>query len=320
MKYNEATYLKAETELKSRQENAEKLAAARKKELSVKFPELIEIENEIKNSVLCAVKSIGSGKVIDISAIAQKNLDAQQKKRNLLKEAGYPEDYLDPQYTCRLCGDTGYFEGRLCECHLKLLKQLSAEELSCNSVLSSCTFANFDISLYSDKKDLSYGFSPKAAAAAYCEMLKSFCINFPAQKQSFVLRGGTGLGKTHLALSVMNALNERNFGVYYGSMPRVAKELEKEQFGRSNDNIEEDIFNSDLIILDDFGTEFETTFTKAAVFDLINNIILTGKPVIICTNLTFDELKNRYGDRVVSRLNSFEILNFIGADIRQIKK
>ncbi len=320
MRYSEAIYIKAEAELSKRKKNAELLAKMHKNEVEEKYPVFAQIDEEIRNAALIAIKSVGSGKDTDILSVARKNLEAQERRKALLKKAGYPEDYLDPQYTCKICGDTGIFEGRLCECHLKLLKSIANENLSCSSLLSSCTFGNFDLSFYSDKIDSFYDFSPKASAKAYCVKLKEFAENFPKQKTNFLLRGGTGLGKTHLALSVMNRLNERNFNVFYGSMSSVIKDIEKEHFGKSDNGTEDEIYDSDCIILDDLGTEFDTAFSKTAVFEIINNAILSGKPMIICTNMTLDELKDRYGDRIVSRLNSFEVYNFIGADIRQIKK
>ena len=74
------------------------------------------------------------------------------------------------------------------------------------------------------------------------------------------------------------------------------------------------------MIIDDLGAEFSTAFSEATINELINNAILTGKPMIIISNLSVDELEKRYGQRVVSRLNSFEVIEFMGEDIRQLKK
>ena len=132
--------------------------------------------------------------------------------------------------------------------------------------------------------------------------------------------GPSGLGKTHLALAVLNKVTQKGYSVYYNSASALLKQLEKERFGRSNDSVEEEIEKSDLIIIDDLGAEFSTEFTKATINELINNAILSGKPMIIISNLSIDELEQRYGQRVVSRLNSFEVIEFIGEDIRQLKK
>jgi DNA replication protein DnaC len=155
---------------------------------------------------------------------------------------------------------------------------------------------------------------------ASVDFLKSYSVNFNKNSGSFFFTGGTGLGKTHLSLAVMNKVTEKGYSVFYGSADNIIKQMEKERFGRSNTDIEEEIENADLLIIDDLGTEFRTAFSETAVYQIINNAILNSKPMIISSNLSITELEERYGQRVVSRLNSFEVINFIGTDIRQIKK
>ncbi len=320
MKFSENVYLKAEAELKKRQENAEKLADMRRKQLLIKLPELSEVENIMRDAALDVIKGLGSGKNVDVNTLAEKNLTAQKKKRELLKNNGYPEDYLDPQYSCRLCNDSGIIDGKLCSCHLELLKKISMGEYSCSSVLAVSTFDTFDLKYYSDKKDMSLGYSPREYMEASLDFLKSYADNFNKNSGSFFFTGGTGLGKTHLSLAVMNKVTEKGYSVFYGSADNIIKQMEKERFGRSNGDIEEEIENADLLIIDDLGTEFRTAFSETAVYQLINNAILNSIPMIISSNLSITELEERYGQRVVSRLNSFEVINFIGTDIRQIKK
>ena len=152
------------------------------------------------------------------------------------------------------------------------------------------------------------------------EMLKDYAENFSLSSPSFFFSGGTGLGKTHLALAVFNKISSKGFNPYYATVGNVVKQLEKERFGRSVDSVEEDIERSDLLILDDLGAEFSTPFAIAAVNELVNNAVLSGKPMIIISNLSKAQLEERYGQRLVSRLNGFEIIEFYGEDIRQLKK
>lgn len=321
MKFSEIIYQKAEMTLKDRREQAERLAAIRRKEFIAKYPELVDIENEMKNAALEVIKNVGgNGKKIDISDIAKRNLEAQEAKRALIKAAGYPEDHLDTPYTCKKCKDSGILNGKLCECHIALLQQLSVGELSCSPLLARSTFDSFDVKYYSSLKAAELGMSPREYMRGCYEMLKAYAENFTPQSNSMFFSGGTGLGKTHLALSILNRLNQKGFSVYYGSASNIIKTLEKERFGRSNDSIEEELEKNDLIIIDDLGAEFATPFGSAAVNELVNNAIISGKAMIIISNLGVEELKERYGDRLVSRLNGFEIIEFIGEDIRQMIK
>ncbi len=320
MKFSEDVYIKAEAELKKRQENAEKLAEMRRKQILNKHPELLEIENIIRNAALEVIKGLGSGKKVDVKALSEKNLEAQKQKAELLTKNGYPEDYLVPQYSCKLCNDSGILNGKLCSCHLDILKKISMSEYSCSSILAVSTFETFDLKYYSTEKDMSLGYSPREYMEASLDFLKSYAEKFKPGTNSFFFTGATGLGKTHLSLAVMNKVTEKGFNVFYGSADNIIKQMEKERFGRSNGDIEEEIENADLLIIDDLGTEFKTAFSETAVYQIINNAILNGKPMIISSNLSISELEERYGQRVVSRLNSFEVINFIGTDIRQIKK
>ncbi len=321
MKFSEIIYQRAENELRNRREQAEKLASMRRKEFIAKYPELIDIEDDMKNAALEVIKSVGAnGKRVNISEIAKRNLDAQEAKRTLIKAAGYPEDYLDIPYTCKKCKDSGIYNGKLCECHLALLQQLSVGELACSPMLARSTFATFDVKYYSEIKDAQLGFSPREYMRGCFEMLKAYAENFTPQSNSFFFCGGTGLGKTHLALAIVNRLTQLGFSVYYNSASAIIKQLEKERFGRSADSLEEEMEKCDLVIVDDLGAEFATPFSEATINELVNNAILSGKPMIMISNLSVNELEERYGQRVVSRLNSFEVIEFIGEDIRQLKK
>ena len=318
MKFSDIIYSKAENILKSRREQAEKLADMRRKEFIAKYPELIDIENTMKNAALDVIRSVGTdGKRVNIYEVAKINLQAQEERKELIKKAGYPEDYLEPPYTCKKCKDSGIVNGKLCECHLAVLQQLSVSELSCSPLLARSTFDSFDLKYYSDIKDRELGFSPRDIMRGCYEMLKAYAENFTCNSNSFFFTGATGLGKTHLALAVLNKVTQNGFSVYYSSAGSIVKKLEKERFGRADESVEDEIERSDLLIIDDLGAEFSTAFSQAAIYELVNNAILSGKPMIIISNLSRAELEEKYGQRLTSRLNCFEIIQFVGEDIRQ---
>ena len=186
MKFSDIIYSKAENILKSRREQAEKLADMRRKEFIAKYPELIDIENTMKNAALDVIRSVGAdGKRVNIYEVAKINLQAQEKRKELIKKAGYPEDYLEPPYTCKKCKDSGIVNGKLCECHLAVLQQLSVSELSCSPLLARSTFDSFDLKYYSDIKDRELGFSPRDIMRGCYEMLKAYAENFTCNSNSF---------------------------------------------------------------------------------------------------------------------------------------
>ena len=73
----------------------------------------------------------------------------------------------------------------------------------------------------------------------------------------------------------------------------------------------------DLLILDDLGTEFLSQFVTAMLYNIINTRLLEGRPTIISTNLSFQEISKRYTDRLTSRLfGGYMHIEFLGRDIR----
>lgn len=321
MKYSEIIYSKAEAELKARRVRAEELAEMRRKQFAEKYPELIDIENIMKFSALEVIRSVGSGgKSVNISEVAKTNLEAQARKKELLVKNGYPADYLDVPYTCKKCNDSGIFNGKLCECHLALLQKLSVEGLSCSPILAKSTFDTFNLEYYSAIKDADLGFSHREIMGGVFGMLKNYAENFGPDSSSLFFSGGTGLGKTHLALAIFNVVTANGYSVYYSSARKVIKQLNNEHFGKGDTDLNEELSRNDLVIIDDLGAEFETPFGTAAINEIIDDAVLMGKPMILISNLYKTAFEERYGERVASRLNAFEIIQFFGTDIRQKNK
>ena len=203
---------------------------------------------------------------------------------------------------------------------MRLLKKIASSELSCSPLLASSTFDTFDLSFYSDKKDPALGYSPREYMRAAVALIKKFADSFSRTSGSLLFCGSTGLGKTHLALAVMNELTEKGHNCLYYTAWKLLKRMQDEHFGRDDGSLSDELSDGELLIIDDLGSEYETPFSKAAVYELINESQLIGRPMIICTGLSLSQLEERYGQKVASRLNAFEIVSFTGSDIRQLKK
>ena len=77
----------------------------------------------------------------------------------------------------------------------------------------------------------------------------------------------------------------------------------------------------DLLVLDDLGAEFSSPFYVSCLYNLINTRMLEGRTIILSTNLNQNQLKERYGDQITSRITgTFVPLLFMGRDIRQQKR
>lgn len=319
MAYSKETYKKAEQELAQRRNRALAEREDRHRIAVESVPEILETEERMSAAGLATIKALGMGAVDAkeyIRKLSEINLNAQAQRRMFLKKAGFPEDWLDVHYSCSKCEDKGFVNGIMCDCFKDLLKSLEYEKLCSKLPVGSCRFDNFKLDYYPDGA----GTSPRRRMESVLNYCKTYATDFSRRSPSLLLYGKTGLGKTHLSLAVAGKAVESGYGVIYTSAQNLFNKLEKEKFGRSDGNTEETILDCDLLIIDDLGAEFTTQFTVSALYNIINSRELEGKPTIISTNLTPEQLTSTYSERIASRiLSNFVMLYFDGSDIRQIK-
>lgn len=323
MSYSKTTLAKAAQVLEGRRNKAQRTQMARHLAVTEKIPVISKYEAQLSETGLSVVKAIGMGSDAQeyINQLSQLNLAVQDKIKSILKENGFPEDYLETPYTCKICGDTGYSGGYICECRKNLLRELAKEELASVSTSDKCNFDNFSLEYYPQPVDNILGVSPYKRMNEILEYCKCYAEDFDTESESLYMHGATGLGKTHLSLSIANIVAENGYRVIYDSAQNLLSSLEKEKFSYSGSSErEKEILECDLLIIDDLGSEFSTQFTVAALYNIINTRINRSKPVIISTNLSETELETKYTQRITSRIiGNYVSLLFLGKDIRQIK-
>ena len=324
MAYKRSIYLKAKEKLDARRAAAEQLRQQRHAEVLQKCPELEEIEREIASAgaelVKCAAK--GEDAAAYVMELSLKNQLSQQKRADLLREHGFPADYLETVYTCPICKDTGTHEAYYCQCYLDLIRQTAKESLPAAAQLKACTFETFDLRYYSDEIDPALGVSHRQVMQSVVTFLKEYCSSFSSASQGLLMVGKTGLGKTHLSLAAVNRLIDRGFNVYYTTAQAMLDRLQKQQFSRGyvDEDLDADLFESDLLIIDDLGTEMTTSFTVSALYHVLNTRLGNGRPTAFSTNLELNDLEQIYSQRFTSRLvGSCRIIKFFGKDVRQQK-
>ena len=323
MSYKRSVYIKAKEILAQRKETAEREAEMRHSAAITKCPEIAQLEREMASHGADVVKAVGMGADLDeyIKNLAIANLKTQARRKELLKDAGFPEDYLEVKYTCPICKDTGYNKEFYCQCYRKLIRDVAREELGANSPLKKCTFQSFRIDRYPDVIDSVIGISQREHMKTNYEFCKEYAENFTTNASGLCMYGKTGLGKTHLSLAIANEVLDKGYDVFYGSIQSIMDKLEGEHFGRipREDSIKEDILTCDLLIIDDLGAEFVTQFTTAELYNIINSRILASLPTIISTNLNINEIAEKYSQRIASRIiGDSEAIYFCGKDIRQM--
>ncbi len=324
MAYKRSVYQQAKEALDRRRAQAERLQQQRHDEIAAQCPELLDAEREMAACGAELIRVACRGEQVDqkIAALSQRNLDAQQQRAKLLQTLGYAPDYLDNVYTCPICKDTGTHGSYYCTCYLDLIRQTAKESVKGAALLKKCTFETFSLRYYSDTPDPALGRSHREIMRRISEYLQTYANTFSTQSKSLLMMGKTGLGKTHLSLAVVNRVIDRGFNVYYDSAQGVLDRLEKDHFDRNNrdDALREDLYRSDLLVIDDLGTEMTTAFTVSALYRLVNERMNDGLPTIFSTNLTAQELEAKYSQRLMSRLLGMcDLLQFYGRDVRQQK-
>ena len=255
-----------------------------------------------------------------LEKVRLQNLELQQERAILAKE-NFEEGFLDESPICDNCGGSGYVGTSMCECLLELCRQEQKKEIS---ILSGGreNFSHFNLDYYPDRLDPKYGASPRTIMERNFQYIRRYAMTFSNASDNLLFVGGTGLGKTFLAACVARAVADRGYSVVYETANHLFSKLEQAKFSPNEENRREaeKMVSCDLLIMDDLGTEMPGQFTTAALYSLLNDRLLAGKPMLITTNLNKDEMTRRYSPQIASRIyGGFVGKSFVGEDIRILK-
>lgn len=262
-------------------------------------------------------KKLLSGDEGALSVLRARLKDLTAKKAQLLLEAGFPEDYLTPVYSCNDCKDTGYVNGKKCHCFKQAVIELLYEQSGIRTMLAAENFSTLSYEFY-EGEDLERF---KSAV----ETSKKFIKNFNSGYHNLFFYGTVGTGKSFLSGCVAKELIENGHSVIYFSASGLFDTLSKYKFDYKNTEnlhkIYEDLFQCDLLIIDDLGTEYTNNIINSELFSMINERHLQKRSTVISTNLSLEDFRNRYSDRIFSRITSnYDICKLTGPDIRMYKK
>lgn len=303
-----------------RRQTARALAQDAQAQAEAAIPALRHAEEEVRvRGIRCAIAG-ASGK--DRTEAAAALAAAKQQLTSLLAASGRPADALEPKFTCKLCQDTGSVNGHTCSCVRRVMQQLRRKEIEELSSLSVSSFDTMQLEYYPNMRDPQSGENIRTYMAENLEELRAYATDFsPATRESLLLVGNAGLGKTHAALAIAGQVLQQNYDVIYVSCPDFFGRLEALHFGSDPNGEEEALFqtacNADLLILDDLGTEFNSSFFLTNLYSLLNNRLGAKLPTIVTTNITDGALLEKlYTEKVSSRLSAFVPIKFLGNDIR----
>lgn len=240
--------------------------------------------------------------------------DLSEQKAALLIGAGYSPDYLEPVFECKDCKDTGYINNKQCHCLKQQIIDLLYSQSNIHDSLESISFDMVSDRYYKGD-DLNHFLDTKQKSI-------NFVNNFDGTYQNLLFYGTVGTGKSLLSSCIAKDLLDKGHSVIYFSAISLFDEMSKGTFDKKGaPDILENIYDSDLLIIDDLGTEMTNSFTVSSLFALINERALRKKPIVISTNLSLESLRDRYTDRTFSRLTgSFTFCRLSGPDIRLAHK
>ncbi len=295
-------------------------------EVYQKVPRIKEINDTISSLSLKTSRNlILSGKNYDeeMSHFKNEMNRLRAEKLSLLKQNGFPEDYMDIHYHCPDCKDTGFIDSERCHCFKKATIDLLYKQSNLEKILKKENFSTFRLDYYSDQVfDKATESTPRQNMEGILTQTKRFIRDFGNKDKgvtNLILYGRTGVGKTFLTHCIAKELIEQTFSVIYISSIDFFDILSKAEFDDDEDSKaqEQYFYDCDLLIIDDLGTEMKSSFISSAFFNVINERQASGKSIIISSNLNVSDILERYSERIASRLmGNYNFLKVVGDDLR----
>ncbi len=303
---------------KNKADKAREAADRRSLEVWEKDPEIKRVEDELSRvgmAFLAAALGDEEKREAEYKKLENRIALLKNERRDRLISLGYPADYTDVKYECEKCSDTGYVGIKMCDCLKREIIKENYKNSGLGRYLEKQTFDNFDISLYPFGEN-------REKMKRILDKAKAYAQGFTRDSaDSLLFLGGTGLGKTHLSSAIAKVVIEKGYSVCYESAQNIITAFERERFLKDGEKSRCDVyFDSDLLIIDDLGAEIQSKNSVSYFYTLINTRLISGKAVIVSTNLSPEELKRHYESRIVSRLlGEYKVSLFEGEDVRRKK-
>jgi DNA replication protein DnaC len=326
-------------EFQQRRENA---ISAREKRRAVAYHKVPEIKNLDKQISLLGIGFSREALRQDMNSEELQSFEHRleqliTKKKQLLAQNGFAEDYLELVFLCSNCNDTGFVldsDGKPgimpCHCYRQLMVERFYDVSNLNSD-GETGFEFFNENYYPDSTDDGKNSdSPRAQALRVRQKALDFVNHFEdTDYPNLYFFGPTGTGKTFLSKCVALEVLKKGHTVLYLPAPAMFDIIYRSKYPADatqvKDNPYEGILNTELLIIDDLGTESPSAAKYTELLTILDyrsarNTKLPCK-TILSTNLDPQDLHNVYSERVESRiLGEYEILFLMGDDIRLIKR
>ena len=309
-----------ETEYSLLRADNERTEELRKERIRTEQPEIFSLVRERENLVFGTLRDILNGNA-QAENLPERMEDLSSQIREKLEEKGFPADYLAPVYRCPRCKDTGR-TGELikepCECLKKAYQQKLRKRIGLSSD-SNETFESFDLNAFPDEMIPGQDFTQREIMKLYRKICETWANEYPhGTYRDLLLTGSTGLGKTFLLRAMAERLIARDVNVLIISAYSMLEILRKSYF--ENDDSASELLAADVLMIDDLGSEpLMQNVTVEQLFYLLNERQNKGLSTVISTNLDMARFRERYTERIASRLRdsrNCKVISLLGKDIR----
>jgi len=298
------------------------ILSMRKEEVYKKLPEVRDIDASVASISVAQARLFIEGDDKALTRLHSALGELSSARKSLLKSAGFSEDYLEPVFDCPDCRDTGYIttsEGLKEKCHCFRRQELAIlyEQSHIQDMISRENFSTLSFDYYRGE-DL----ERFKGAVRIC---RDFVQNFKQDYHNLLFYGTVGTGKSFLSGCIAREVLQSGHSVIYFSASGLFESLARYAFdAKGKETLSDfytDLYNCELLIIDDLGTEVTNSFVASQLFACLNERNMRSRSTIISTNLSLEELRDRYSDRVFSRITSnFRICKLTGPDIRMLRK
>ncbi len=320
MGYNIENYRRVRAAFEERRRAALDTADRHAAEVHARIPELREIDRALSTTGMQLFREAMAGgeDLADrLAKIRAEHENIQKMREELLLANGFPAGYTEPAFVCERCHDTGFLDANMCECMKEALVEEGIRSSGIGRLIHRQSFENFSLDYYNDDP------TDRDRAEYALARAKRYAEGFGPESGNLLLVGATGLGKTHLSTAIARKVLERGYDVVYETIGNVISDFEYDRYksGYGVSEAKGDRYLAcELLLLDDLGTEQTNSFVTSTLYHIINTRLNHGKQTVINTNLAGQELRERYGDRITSRLlGEYEVLFLSGNDIRMQK-
>ncbi|MBR5806549.1 MAG: ATP-binding protein [Oscillospiraceae bacterium] len=295
---------------------------AKQDEINKKVPMVAEITDEINHLGASYTLAVLGKNKAEADKLRREMDKLDDERTRLLKENGFSKKDLEMEYFCPVCKDTGFINGRTCQCMKEEITRQRQKFLTLLSPAPQADFESFNLDMYPKTAvEISNGtmIVPYTQMKRIYEYCQAYAHNFSTDNKSLLMLGSAGLGKTHLACAIANQVMKDGYTVMYSSSQSLFSKIEQARF--TDEDVISDILNCDLFILDDLGAESMTNYSLSVLYNIVNTRMISKKPCIYTSNLTTQAaLQKRYGEKISSRLlGTCDTFFFVGNDIRIMK-